>query len=433
MHPSTKAIHASYHADGPNQPVSPPLHTSTIWTHGETGLNRGPDSYAYTRFRNPNRQEFEQVVTALEGGATTIAFSSGMAAITAVFQALKPGDHVIVCDDVYFGTRLLLDGLMKRWGIQTDYVDARVPANIEAALRPETRLVWLESPSNPMLYITDIREVCDRVRSKSASSPATTESGENPGSVAAKINDLESSSDNKGMSGGSASDGVSNVKSGENTSKITNEYIYICVDNTWATPLLQQPLALGADIVMHSCSKYFSGHSDILAGSITCKSDDDFAAKVLDNQRTGGAVLAPFDAWMLTRSTKTLHARMRIHCENAKIMAEYLQEHPKVEQVFYPGLADVQGHEIAKKQMSDFGGMVSTLIKADKTSIVKEITMAKVFKVATSLGGVESTWENRKSSEGEGSNTPDNLVRFSVGIEDPRDLISDVEQVLKRF
>jgi cystathionine gamma-synthase len=382
MHPATKAIHSGYHADGPNQPVVPPLHTSTIWTHPETGLNRGPGSYAYTRFRNPNRSEFEDVVTALENGATSIAFSSGMAAIASVFQAYAPGDHIVVCDDVYFGTRQILSGMMNRWGLQVTYADARNPQNIMDAITPKTKLIWLESPSNPMLYITDIRKVCEIVCAGTA--------GKDP-----------------------------------------SAYIRICVDNTWATPLLQNPLDLGADLVMHSASKYFSGHSDILAGVITCKHDDDFAATIRENQRTGGAVLSPFDAWMLVRSVKSLYARMKIHCENARLIAEYLRDHPKVEAVFYPGFADSEGHAVAKSQMSDFGGMVSALFVGKKEQIVQGITRARLFKVATSLGGVESTWENRKSSEGETSKTPDNLIRISVGIEDPRDLIADIDQVLE--
>jgi len=409
MHPATKAIHSGYHADGPNQPVVPPLHTSTIWTHPETGLNRGPDSYAYSRFRNPNRSEFEDVVTALENGATSVAFSSGMAAIASVFQAYAPGDHIVVCDDVYFGTRQILAGMMNRWGLQVTYADARNPQNIMDAITPKTKLIWLESPSNPMLYITDIRKVCELVRAGTSRTTGTTETTRH--------------AETAGTAG--------TVETTETAGKDPSAYIRICVDNTWATPLLQNPLDLGADLVMHSASKYFSGHSDILAGVITCKHDDDFAARILENQRTGGAVLSPFDAWMLVRSAKSMYARMKIHCENARLIAEFLRDHPKVEAVFYPGFADSEGYAVAKSQMSDFGGMVSALFVGKKEQIVQGITRARLFKVATSLGGVESTWENRKSSEGETSKTPDNLIRISVGIEDPRDLIADIDQVLE--
>ncbi len=381
MRLETKTIHSGYHADGPNQPVTSPVYPTTIWTHPETGFDGSPGSYGYQRYGNPNRNELEGILAALENGAVCTTFSSGMAAITAVFQALDPGDHVIVCNDVYHGTRAVLNGIMHRWGLKTTYVDVTDPANVEQALTSRTRLVWLETPSNPMLLISDIREIAHRVK-----------------------------------------------KSG-----VPDAPVMICVDNTWATPVLQRPLELGADLVMHSVTKYIGGHSDILAGAIILKEIGEFSDRIQVTQKQIGAVVAPFEAWLLVRSVKTLVARMRMHCDNARKIAAFLNSHPRVEKVYYPGLPDAQGHAIAKSQMSDFGGMISAQFDGKKDQIMKGITRARLFSVATSLGGVESLWEHRQSSEGPTSTTPENLVRLSIGIEHPDDLIEDIDQVLKKL
>jgi cystathionine gamma-synthase len=378
MRIETKTIHSGYHAEGPNRPVTPPIHPSTIWTHPETGFDGSPGSFGYQRYGNPNRSELEQILAVLENGQVCTTFSSGMASIAAVFQALEPGDHVVVCEDVYHGTRAVLNGIMERWGLKTTYVDATQPDVVEAALTSQTKVVWLETPSNPMLLITDIREIVHRVR-----------------------------------------------KSG-----IPDGHVLICVDNTWATPVLQNPLDLGADLVMHSCTKYIGGHSDILAGAIIMKDNNSFSERIQVTQKQIGAVVSPFECWMLVRSVKSLVARMRMHCENTRQIAEYLNSHAKIQKVFYPGLTDSPGHLIAKSQMSDFGGMLSILIDGKKDQIMKGIAKARLISVATSLGGVESLWEHRQSSEGPTSKTPENLVRISVGIEHPDDLIEDIDQVL---
>lgn len=377
---ATKTIHSGYHPHGHSEPVVPPIQPSTIFTHPEDGFDSRPGSFGYARYGNPNRSELEQVLTSLENGAVSTVFSSGMTAITAVFQALHPGDHVVVCDDVYHGTRAILNGIMQRWGLEVSYVDFRFPERVEATLRPNTKVVWLETPSNPMVYVTDIRDICERVRrfEQSATEP-----------------------------------------------------ILVAVDNTWATPVLQNPLDLGADIVMHSCTKYLGGHSDVLAGALIFKRDDAFTQRVRETHKQVGAVLPAFDSWLLVRSIKSLSARMRVHCENARQIAAFLNQHPKIEAVYYPGLEHAQGHTIASTQMKDFGGMISMQIKASRESVLKGIHRAKLIITATSLGGVESIWEHRQSSEGPTSKTPENLVRISVGIEDANDLIDDIDAVLQ--
>lgn len=378
MHIQTRAIHAGYSAEGPRQPVVSALQPGTIYTHPETGFDASNGSFGYARYGNPNRHELETMLASLENGEVGVAFSSGMAAITAVFQVLSPGDHVIVCDDVYHGTRAVLNQIMARWGLECTYVDVTNPGNVALAVQPNTRLVWLETPSNPRMLICDIAEIVRLVRAQT----------------------------------------------------LSGNHIQIGVDNTWATPVLTNPLDLGADLVMHSCTKYIGGHSDILAGALIARKDDEFIDSIRTLQKQTGAVASPFDCWMLVRSLKTLVPRMRSHCENAMAVAQYLRAHPKVEAVYYPGLPDSPGHEVAKRQMRDFGGMVSVLFAVKKEQILKGIASAKLFKVATSLGGVESLWEHRQSSEGPTSKTPENLVRISVGIEHPDDLIADLEHVL---
>src|SRR5690606_18022922 len=209
--------------------------------------------------------------------------------------------------------------------------------------------------------------------------------------------------------------------------------VLVGIDNTWATPVLQRPLELGADLVMHSATKYIGGHSDVLAGAVIFKKQDAFSDRVQVTQKQVGAVLPPFEAWMLVRSVKTLVARMRMHCENARAIAVFLDNHPRIQKVYYPGLPGAQGHAVAKRQMSDFGGMVSALFDAEKEQIMKGLARARLISVATSLGGVESLWEHRQSSEGPQSATPPNLVRLSIGIEHPEDLIEDIDQVLRQL
>lgn len=373
MHFETLAIHTGLATNkDENKSVIPPIYTSTIYEHPETGLDA--EQFSYIRQDNPNRRQLEAVLVSLESGKLGMAFASGMAAITAVFQALKPGDHVIAPLDVYHGTRKLLAEFMSEWGLVCSFVDMREAGEIADAIKPKTKMIWIETPSNPMLQITDIEYVC----------------------------------------------------------RLAHEHdVKVCVDNTWMTPILQQPLKLGADLVMHSTTKYLGGHSDILGGAVVCSENDEFCQRIRSIQQLTGAVPSPFDSWMLQRSIRTLPYRMRAHCENARKIAQFLEGHPRVEAVYYPGLKRHEAHEIASRQMNDFGGMISFEYAGDEKNALKVVAKSKLITRATSLGGVESTWEHRKSSEGELSPTSPRLIRMSVGLEHPDDLIEDLAQALE--
>ena len=310
----------------------------------------------------------------LEGGDEAAAFGSGMAATSAVLQAMSPGDHIVVCDDTYFGTRNALKLVYARWGLQIDFVDATDATNIERAIKPNTKMVWIETPSNPSLKITDIARA--------------SEIAHNAGAL-------------------------------------------LACDNTWASPMLQQPFAHGADVVMHSTTKYIGGHSDVLGGAIIARNQSEFMQRVRAYQSLGGAVPAPFDCWLLLRSIPTLPYRMRAHCENAAQVAAFLHHHAKVERVYFPGLASHPNHDVAARQMPNgFGGMLSFQVKGGMAEALAVTAKVKVFTRATSLGGVESLIEHRASIEGPDSPTPANLLRVSVGLEHADDLIADLEQAL---
>lgn len=369
----TRSIHAGEREDPGTGSVISPVYPSTIFRH-EDDESRSAE-FVYTRAANPNRSNLETLVASLENGKNAAAFSSGMAATAAVFQSLEPGDHVIVSDDLYHGTRVLLNDIMKRWKLDTSYVDTTDPDNIIKAANTKTRLVWIETPTNPMLHITDIKKVCELAR---------------------------------------------------------EQYWMVCVDNTWASPVLQNPLNLGADLVMHSATKYLSGHSDILAGVVITKEESEFFARIRSIQVGGGAVPSSFDCWLLQRSIKTLQYRMRGHCENAGRIAEFLKGHPVIEDVFYPGLPSHPGHDIAKKQMNGFGGMVSFMVKGSGDDAMRITSSADLIANATSLGGVESLWEQRVRSEPEGTQVSPRLIRLSVGLEHPDDLIADIDKALSR-
>jgi cystathionine gamma-synthase len=280
---------------------------------------------------------------------------------------------MIIPEDVYAGNRKLVNDLMKPWGLHADFIDMTDLENIEDHINEHTRLIWIETPSNPLMNIMDIQAISELAHANNA---------------------------------------------------------IACVDNTWPTPINQMPLTLGADLVVHSTTKYFGGHSDILGGAVVAKENDEIFKKIRMVQRTGGAVPSPDDCWMLARSTRTLPYRMKGHNENATTLARFLQNHRKVEKVFYPGLATHAGHEIADKQMSGFGGMISFLIDGSAEEAIQMVGRSKLIGRATSLGGVESTWEHRRSSEGEGSITPQNLIRISVGLEHADDLLEDLERAL---
>lgn len=371
MRKETKAIHAAMEVANNNPDIVPPVHRSTVYELDVEGRSEG--DWHYTRLENPNRVQWEQVLKVMEEGEAAAAFSSGVAAASAVLQSLEPGNHIIIPEDVYAGNRKLVNKLMKPWGLEADFIDMTDLQNIKDHLNENTALIWIESPSNPMMSVMDIQAISDLAHENNA---------------------------------------------------------IVCVDNTWPTPINQLPLELGADLVVHSTTKYFGGHSDILGGAVVAKEDNELFEKIRLVQRVGGAVPSPDDCWMLARSTRTLPYRMRAHNENAAHLARFLQNHPKVEKVFYPGLATHAGHEIAAKQMSSYGGMISFLITAGAEDAIKIVGRSKLISRATSLGGVESTWEHRRSSEGEGSITPENLIRISVGLEHPDDLLEDIDFAL---
>lgn len=370
MKTETIAIHAQNIVKSATGDVTMPISLSTTFLRDETGGY--PGGHMYSRVSNPNREALEEVISKLEFGEATCAFSSGNTAGMTVFQALKAGSHIIAPDDMYWGLKKQLLTIFNDV-LTFDFVDLTELDKVADYINPNTAMIWAETPSNPLLKITDIEAL---------------------GKIA-KANNL----------------------------------IFV-VDSTFASPILQNPILLGANIVMHSTTKYIGGHSDVLGGSLTTAKKDAFWERILNVQQTGGAVPSPFDCFLLLRSIKTLAYRIKGHCENAKKLAEYLDQHPRVEAVYYPGLTSHKQHEIAKKQMKDFGGMMSILVKGDGDNARKVVNTVKVFAQATSLGGVESLIEHRASVEGPDTKTPQNLVRISVGLEHIDDLIADLEQAL---
>jgi cystathionine gamma-synthase len=370
MRPETIAIHAGNHSDKTTGAVIEPIVLSTTFARNADG---GYDSgYIYSRAANPNRTSLETVLAKLENGVDAASFSSGNAAGMAVLQSLKPGTHVIAPDDMYHNLRnqfkLLFAGIL-----EFDFININDPAVLKAHIKPNTGLIWVETPSNPLLRITDIKRVISVAR---------------------------------------------------------QHHIKVVCDSTFASPICQQPLALGADLVMHSSTKYFGGHSDLMGGVLITADKSAWWQKIRQVQEMGGAIPSPMDCYMLTRSIKTLPYRMRGHVHNAQLLAEYLEKHPKVEQVMYPGLPSHPQHAIAKEQMIHFGGVLSFTIKGGDTEARRVVNTVKIFTQATSLGGVESLIEHRASIEGPDTKTPFNLLRVSVGLEHIDDLIEDISQAL---
>lgn len=363
----TLAIHKGNTNSDKNNPVVQPITLSTTFYHGEGEM-------LYTRANNPNRQSLEQVIAVLERGEDAAAFSSGNAAGTAVFQALEPGSHIVAPDDMYHGLHNSMTMLFK--GVhEVSFVDMSNLEEVKKAIRPNTKLIWVETPSNPLLKVTDIRKISELAKAQKA--------------------------------------------------------LLVC-DNTFATPVFQNPLLLGADMVMHSSTKYFGGHSDILGGALVTKSKNDFWEKIKTVQKVGGAVPSAMDCYWLCRSIRTLAYRMKGHAEHAMILAEYLSVHPKVEKVHYPGLKFHPGHEVAAGQMSGFGGIVSFQIKGDAQTADQFISHLQLFANATSLGGVESLIERRAAVEGPDTKTPPNLIRISVGLEHTDDLLEDLDHAFSK-
>lgn len=369
-HLETLAIHAGRGADESFAVGLSPMLSSTFARAADGSY---PHGYVYSRAGNPGRDALERLLAALEGGAGAVAFPSGSAASMAVFASLAPGDHVVIPDDVYHGTRTQLRDVLQRWSLHHTAADLADPDALRRALTPATRLVWVETPSNPLLKISDIAALAAVAHAAGA----------------------------------------------------------LCVvDNTFATPVLQQPLRLGADLVVHSTTKYLGGHSDLLGGAVIARVQDERFARVRDFQTKAGAIPAPFDCWLLQRSIATLPYRVRAQAANAVRIAEFLQAHAGVAAVHYPGLASHPAHALAQRQMSAAGAMLSFQLRGGRAAAMRTAGRVRLFTRATSLGGVESLLEHRASVEGPGSTTPDDLLRVSVGLEHADDLVEDLRQAL---
>ncbi len=371
MHPETIAAQAAHRPDHATGAVAPPIYLSTTFERDADGeYSRG---FVYSRTDNPNRRALEECLALLEGGAGAASFSSGSAATATVFQALAPGDHVIAPDDCYHGTARLLREVFNPWGLQSTFVDMTDANAVRGAVRPNTRLIWVETPSNPLLKITDIAEMATITQSAGA----------------------------------------------------------LCVcDNTWASPMLQRPLSLGAHLVVHSTTKYLGGHEDVTGGVVVSAEETAFFQRIRQIQNLYGAVPSPFDCWLTLRGVRTLHVRMLAHSANAGRIARFLQDHPGVAAVHYPGLPEHPGHEIAAEQMSNFGGMLSFQVAGGRAAAMRVAANVRLFVRATSLGGTQSLIEHRASIEGPDTATPDDLLRVSVGLENADDLIADLTQAL---
>jgi cystathionine gamma-synthase len=372
----TLAIHAGQEPDPATGAVAVPIYqTSTYKQDGVGGLRGG---YEYSRSANPTRTALEDAMAALEGGTRGLAFASGMAAEDTLFRTVcRPGDHVILPGDAYGGTYRLVARVLERWGVEFTPVPLADLDAVRAAVRPETKVLWCETPTNPLLGIADIAEL---------------------GIIAQDAGAL------------------------------------LVVDNTFGSPYLQQPLALGADIVVHSTTKYLGGHSDVVGGALVC-GDPELGAELAFHQNAMGAVAGPFDAWLVLRGIKTLGVRMDRHCANAERIAAFLVDHPAVSQVLYPGLPDHPGHAIAARQMRGFGGMVSFRLRGGEEAALKVCGLVSIFTLGESLGGVESLIEHpgrmtHASVAGSPLEVPGDLVRLSVGIEDVEDLLADLAGAL---
>ncbi|WP_454195234.1 cystathionine gamma-synthase [Nocardia sp. Marseille-Q1738] len=373
---STRAVHAGYEPDPQTGAVNVPIYASSTFAQDGVGGLRG--GFEYARTGNPTRSVLEANLAALESGRYGRAFASGMAATDCALRAtLRPGDHIVIPDDAYGGTFRLIDKVFSQWGIEHSPAHVFNVEEMRAAIRPNTKLVWIETPTNPLLSIGDIPALADVAHAAGAK---------------------------------------------------------LVVDNTFATPYLQQPLLLGADIVVHSTTKYLGGHSDVIGGALITN-DPELDAAFAFLQNGAGAVPGPFDAFLTLRGTKTLALRMDRHCDNAETLAEFLSRHPAISQVIYPGLPEHPGHAVADKQMRRFGGMISVRLHGDVEAARKFCSRTEVFTLAESLGGVESLIEHpaamtHASTEGSELEVPADLVRLSVGIEDVSDLLADVEQAL---
>jgi cystathionine gamma-synthase len=372
MHFETIAIHAGMHIDDETGAIAPPIHLSTTFERSEQGDT--PRGFSYIRDGNPTQNRLEEALAAIDGGSKALAFASGMAAGTALMQAMPAGSHIILPDDSYYSFRAIAGEFFRRWNLTSDIVAMEDIEAVRRAMRAETKLLWIESPSNPLMKIVDITAVCALARERGAVS---------------------------------------------------------VVDGTFATPALQRPIDLGADVVLQSTTKYLGGHSDVQGGALVFAKDGELNEHVEHTRMLIGGVASPFNSWLILRGIRSLAARMRVHSENAMAIARFLAKNKRVEVVYYPGLETHARHDVARRQMSAFGGMLSFLVRGGRNDALAVAAKTKLFVRATSLGGVESLIEHRNSSEGPTSKTPENLLRVSVGLEHVDDLIADLEQALE--
>ena len=371
MRIETLAVHAGAQVDPATGAVAPAIYPSTTFERDADGSF--PHGHIYSRSSAPNRSALETSLTALEGGAAAVAFASASAATSAVFQSLAPGDHVVAPTDAYYGTAKLLREVFAGWGLESSFVDMTDLGAVEAAVRPTTRVLWAESPSNPLWKVSDLAALGAIARAAGAR---------------------------------------------------------FVVDNTTATPVLQSPFKHGADLIVHATTKYLGGHTDVLGGILVVRERGPWLDRLRLLQTTGGAVPSPFDCWLVVRGIRTLPYRVRAQSAHALAVAGFLAAHPRVEAVHYPGLASHPGHEVARRQMAMFGGMLSLQVRGGADAAMAVAAKVRLFTRATSFGGTESLLEHRASIEGPGTTTPPNLLRVSVGLEHPDDLIEDLAQAL---
>lgn len=367
----TRAVHAAHRIDPATGSVAPAIHLSTTFARDSAGTPIG--GHTYIRDSNPNQEQLESALAPLEGGEEALVFASGMAAGVALLQTLPPGSHVLFPDDAYYGFRVTAEEFLPNWGIRSSFVDMSDLGTLEAAVRKETGLIWLESPSNPLLKVVDLAGAVAIARRAGA---------------------------------------------------------LTVVDNTFATPVLQRPIELGADVVLHSTTKYFGGHSDVQGGALVFARKDALWERTAHLRHVLGAVASPFNDWLVLRGVRTLACRVAAQSASALAVARALAEFPSVSVVHYPGLPSHPGHEIARRQMSGFGAMLSLRTAGGREAALRAVSRVRVFTRATSLGGVESLIEHRATSEGAGSRTPQDLLRISIGLEHPEDLIADLAQAL---
>src|SRR5579871_236945 len=380
MQQQTKLIH-SIPVDPLTGAISVPIYQTSTFVQDAPGINKGFD---YARTGNPTRSALEELVAQLEGGTTGAAFASGLAAIDAVLKLLQSGDEIVAVDDIYGGAYRLFEQVYKKFGIKVNYADTSNAENVFNAITPKTKLIWIETPTNPTLKISDIQAIAKIAKANAC---------------------------------------------------------LLCVDNTFASPALQKPLALGADIVVHSATKYLGGHSDLIAGLVVTK-EKELGEKIKFYQNACGAILAPFDSWLLIRGIETLHLRVKQHCSSALAIAEFLEQCPLVDKVYYPGLKSHPNHQIAKQQAKGFGGIVSFTLKNDsEVAATAFATSTQLFKLAESLGGIKSllshpasmTHKTIPSEKRRAAGVSDSLIRLSVGLEDAEDLINDLENAFKNL